>query len=339
MLSLAIGREGQNVRLAARLTGWRIDIRSDVSVAEAKAATEAEAEAAKAPEAAAEAPAAGSCGAPPPRRRRRARRCAPAKPKRATKKASAAAETNGTQADAAEPGQGEADDQEDGRSCRGQRDGGRRCEPAKAKRATKAKKADVVADAHGTDPAAGELAAEESAPQPPRRWRRSPGDTDRRGGSRRRADADVRRVSDSASQARAPAYRQDPSGEIVFDPTGRLAGRGAYVCHDTDCLTKAIDKGARAGRSRPRSRRRSSRTSSWEPSPRTPSKEEPVARSRSGTRGRRGPRKPPRRTDHLHPRSRSSIPASAGRSSYPGPSRSRSSSTCYRSTSRTSSAS
>jgi transcription antitermination factor NusA-like protein len=37
MLSLAIGREGQNARLAARLTGWRIDIRSDVSVAEAKA--------------------------------------------------------------------------------------------------------------------------------------------------------------------------------------------------------------------------------------------------------------------------------------------------------------
>jgi N utilization substance protein A len=46
MLSLAIGREGQNARLAARLTGWRIDIRSDVSVAEAKAAA---AEAALAP--------------------------------------------------------------------------------------------------------------------------------------------------------------------------------------------------------------------------------------------------------------------------------------------------
>ena len=41
MLSLAIGREGQNARLAARLTGWRIDIRSDVSVAEAKAAADA----------------------------------------------------------------------------------------------------------------------------------------------------------------------------------------------------------------------------------------------------------------------------------------------------------
>ena len=42
MLSLAIGREGQNARLAARLTGWRIDIRSDVSVAEAKAAASRE---------------------------------------------------------------------------------------------------------------------------------------------------------------------------------------------------------------------------------------------------------------------------------------------------------
>ena len=43
MLSLAIGREGQNARLAAKLSGWRIDIRSDVSVAEAKAAAAAEA--------------------------------------------------------------------------------------------------------------------------------------------------------------------------------------------------------------------------------------------------------------------------------------------------------
>jgi N utilization substance protein A len=32
-LSLAIGREGQNARLAARLTGWRIDIRSDTAEA------------------------------------------------------------------------------------------------------------------------------------------------------------------------------------------------------------------------------------------------------------------------------------------------------------------
>jgi transcription termination/antitermination protein NusA len=31
-LSLAIGKEGQNARLAAKLTGWRIDIRSDAEV-------------------------------------------------------------------------------------------------------------------------------------------------------------------------------------------------------------------------------------------------------------------------------------------------------------------
>jgi len=43
MLSLAIGREGQNARLAAKLTGWRIDIRSDVVVAAAPIATPAEA--------------------------------------------------------------------------------------------------------------------------------------------------------------------------------------------------------------------------------------------------------------------------------------------------------
>jgi len=41
-LSLAIGKEGQNARLAAKLTGWRIDIRS-VSAAEAEKAAVAEA--------------------------------------------------------------------------------------------------------------------------------------------------------------------------------------------------------------------------------------------------------------------------------------------------------
>jgi len=33
-LSLAIGREGQNARLAARLTGWKIDIKSESQMAE-----------------------------------------------------------------------------------------------------------------------------------------------------------------------------------------------------------------------------------------------------------------------------------------------------------------
>jgi uncharacterized protein len=35
-----------------------------------------------------------------------------------------------------------------------------------------------------------------------------------------------------------------PDGVVGFDPTGRLAGRGAYVCRSGDCLDKAISKGA-----------------------------------------------------------------------------------------------
>jgi predicted PilT family ATPase len=57
MLSLAIGKSGQNVRLAARLTGWRIDIRSESQ--EAKAAFARAAEEVAAEERAAELAAAG----------------------------------------------------------------------------------------------------------------------------------------------------------------------------------------------------------------------------------------------------------------------------------------
>jgi transcription termination/antitermination protein NusA len=64
MLSLAIGREGQNARLAAKLTGWRIDIRSDVSVAEA-AKAEAESRAAHVAEDTAEASRAAPAAAEP----------------------------------------------------------------------------------------------------------------------------------------------------------------------------------------------------------------------------------------------------------------------------------
>jgi transcription termination/antitermination protein NusA len=101
MLSLAIGREGQNARLAARLSGWRIDIRSDVSVAEAKAAADAAdaapveataAETTPVEAAAADATADGSAETETPA----------AKPKRVTKKAAAeAAAAEGTAAEAA----------------------------------------------------------------------------------------------------------------------------------------------------------------------------------------------------------------------------------------------
>jgi transcription termination/antitermination protein NusA len=65
-LSLAIGKEGQNARLAARLTGWRIDIRSDAQPDEPPAVVD---EAARPPamvDEAAPPPAAADEAAPPP---------------------------------------------------------------------------------------------------------------------------------------------------------------------------------------------------------------------------------------------------------------------------------
>jgi hypothetical protein len=63
-LSLAIGKEGQNARLAARLTGWRIDIRSDAAppepVTPAASATPEAAETDEAAETAGADPAAGA---------------------------------------------------------------------------------------------------------------------------------------------------------------------------------------------------------------------------------------------------------------------------------------
>jgi N utilization substance protein A len=41
-LSLAIGKEGQNARLAARLTGWRVDIKSETQLAEEEAGYQGE---------------------------------------------------------------------------------------------------------------------------------------------------------------------------------------------------------------------------------------------------------------------------------------------------------
>jgi transcription termination/antitermination protein NusA len=91
MLSLAIGREGQNARLAARLTGWRIDIRSDVSVAEAKAAADAPAAAEPGAAVEGETPATDAVAA--------------AKPNRATKAKAAAADAEAVAPDAEAEGE------------------------------------------------------------------------------------------------------------------------------------------------------------------------------------------------------------------------------------------
>lgn len=33
---------------------------------------------------------------------------------------------------------------------------------------------------------------------------------------------------------------RSPEGEISVDPTGKKAGRGAYICPNEECLTKGI---------------------------------------------------------------------------------------------------
>jgi predicted RNA-binding protein YlxR (DUF448 family) len=35
-----------------------------------------------------------------------------------------------------------------------------------------------------------------------------------------------------------------PAGDVAVDEIGRAAGRGAYICRTSDCLDKAINKGA-----------------------------------------------------------------------------------------------
>jgi N utilization substance protein A len=142
MLSLAIGREGQNARLAARLTGWRIDIRSDVSVAEARAA----ANAAAGPQIAVPEPVATPTETPVAEE-------APAKPKRSTKKAAAAAEAAADTADPSEPAAPEAP----------------ALTPAKPKRASA--KAAARAAEPTPDPAPAD--AEAAAPTKPARTRKS----------------------------------------------------------------------------------------------------------------------------------------------------------------------
>jgi transcription termination/antitermination protein NusA len=144
MLSLAIGREGQNARLAARLTGWRIDIRSDVSVAEAKAAAES-------PEA--DETAAIADGATPDAEGAiETAAAAVAKPKRVTKKAAAAVgeAAVATETGAAEPADAVA-------------------APAKPKRTTKKTAATAAETAATAETPAEEPAA---APKPKRATRK-----------------------------------------------------------------------------------------------------------------------------------------------------------------------
>lgn len=36
-----------------------------------------------------------------------------------------------------------------------------------------------------------------------------------------------------------------PDGDVVYDPTGKLAGRGAYLCRNEECITAELKKAAK----------------------------------------------------------------------------------------------
>ncbi len=175
MLSLAIGREGQNARLAARLTGWRIDIRSDVSVAEARAAaTEtagvARASAAVAPGAPVAAPAGGNTSA-------------------AVEAPAAADEASGDRDSRARAhGQGQTDDEEAG----GRRDRSRTRRGGGGRRSGCAGR-----QAQAREP--------EGRRRRPKRWRRRPGVNDSR--SPARPEPVLRCLSNRSPEAGAHAAR------------------------------------------------------------------------------------------------------------------------------------
>ena len=39
-----------------------------------------------------------------------------------------------------------------------------------------------------------------------------------------------------------------PEGDVVYDPTGKLSGRGAYLCPDEKCITAELKKAAKLSR-------------------------------------------------------------------------------------------
>lgn len=36
-----------------------------------------------------------------------------------------------------------------------------------------------------------------------------------------------------------------PEGDVVYDPSGKMAGRGAYLCHNEECITQELKKAAK----------------------------------------------------------------------------------------------
>ena len=226
-LSLAIGREGQNARLAARLTGWRIDIRSETEFAHEEAEHGYEEE----------------DGAGPLRRdplqrpplpERRAAGLALLRPRRAP----GARRHRGRRGRRAR------------RRRRRRRDGERRASRPRARGRGRRRRCRA---------SRGRGAGRE--PRPSRRPSRRRARRERAGGSARRAAAGddrraartrphrprattaLRRLRPHGAEARRCCAGSPSADAVVADPHARLPGRGAYTCRTRRCLERPRARG------------------------------------------------------------------------------------------------
>ena len=229
-LSLAIGREGQNARLAARLTGWRIDIKSETEFSQEEAEHGYEDEDAVAgPLRARSSPPAGAARTP----RCPARATAACPP---TRRWRTPTPTTSAAPPAAEP---ERPPPRPARSPRSPPRTRRRAEPAASTRWARER----------ARRRAGEARASPARPSPRRsrptaRGPRSPARASSRPTARERARnprtrAPLRRLRAPGPQGRADPLRRG-GRRAARRPRRRLPGRGAYLHRDAACWEAAV---------------------------------------------------------------------------------------------------
>ncbi len=249
-LSLAIGREGQNARLAARLTGWRVDIRSESEFAAEEAEHGYEEEEVQ-----------GRCAAILSNGRRCPNASLPGSRYCGLETHQALANIEGDQISDLAPAAGARSPEpveaplEGGTVRRERARDARRCQPRRH-RHRRRKRAPARSPAMELAPSA----STRSSPQR-RRWCTRPSRSRRHRAAR--APAPLRWVRACCAEVRAAASgceHQRSAGEgdgllrrAVLDRAGTMPGRGAYLCRvaapgkpSVDCVALATQRGGLA---------------------------------------------------------------------------------------------
>ena len=233
-LALAIGKEGMNARLAARLTGWKIDIQSDTEFAQAEAeAAFGGGEAKVRRTSPAAAPRSSPTASAARTRRCRARASAVSRPTRSSR--APAATTRRLRRAASEPasrgdrGRDEPDSVAEDAGESRRRGGGRRDAPPRAEERRRGRGA--------------------PARRSPSRRRRRRG---RRSGRRHSGRATAGGVVGADTRAAcAGCGRRAPQRELlrfaardgVLVAGRHEPGRGAYTCRSLACFERAVERG------------------------------------------------------------------------------------------------